>query len=324
MKKILIITESNDITADKVCLWLHYFGQEFIRFNTDLEPVWVHEVKLEGSAVTLQLGHYTGLYLISDFDVIWFRRGLLVNQHAPVPESCFPEDSFIRKQIDEHLHRELYILNEFVYLQIPVSTKQINNPLKYNINKLQCLWEAARHGLNTPETFVFRSKKNIRRVPYPLITKNIGDVLIAHSDQYFLTQTTLAVTAEEMQKVNDLFFPSLFQKALKKIADIRVFFFLGKTFATAVYSNAPQTDFRASDHMSIGPFSFPEKETERLLKLADTIGLESGSADFVLTTEDQLYFLEINPVGQIDFVSQLANLYIEKEIAQILIDHANN
>ena len=42
----------------------------------------------------------------------------------------------------------------------------------------------------------------------------------------------------------------------------------------------------------------------------------SGSIDYVLDAQNNLIFLEINPIGQFGFISNKCNLYIPKSIAE--------
>ena len=54
--------------------------------------------------------------------------------------------------------------------------------------------------------------------------------------------------------------------------------------------------------------------------LMKQLQLESGSIDMVVTPNNEYVFLEVNPVGQFDYVSKLCNYFIEKEIAVKLIE----
>src|SRR5690606_11708450 len=117
-KKILILTETIDATADKVCYWLSYFNQEFVRFNTDKEALWVAEVEIVQSEVTITIGHHSGIYNIKDFKLIWFRRGQLINYIQPVINNVMPEDVIVNSQINNHIQQELMTLNDFVYTHI--------------------------------------------------------------------------------------------------------------------------------------------------------------------------------------------------------------
>ncbi len=48
------------------------------------------------------------------------------------------------------------------------------------------------------------------------------------------------------------------------------------------------------------------------------VNLNSGSLDFIYTPEREFVFLEVNPVGQFDWLSTHCNYFIEKHIADEL------
>ena len=48
------------------------------------------------------------------------------------------------------------------------------------------------------------------------------------------------------------------------------------------------------------------------------VGLNTGSIDLIQSTDGQIYFLEINPAGQIGMTSKPCNYYLEKKIALYL------
>ena len=89
-----------------------------------------------------------------------------------------------------------------------------------------------------------------------------------------------------------------------------------------IYSPDPsgsKYDFRAVKQMSVDTYLLSKDIEEKLIQLAGKMGIESGSADLLLTKDGQVVFLEFNPVGQIDFISTLSNTYIEKAMAKQLI-----
>lgn len=51
-----------------------------------------------------------------------------------------------------------------------------------------------------------------------------------------------------------------------------------------------------------------------------TIGLDTGSLDFVYSSDKKFYFLEVNPVGQFGMVSRPCNYNLELKVAQFLAD----
>ena len=46
-----------------------------------------------------------------------------------------------------------------------------------------------------------------------------------------------------------------------------------------------------------------------------SVSLDSGSIDMIVDSNDQYCFLEVNPVGQFEWVGTWSNNYIEKHIA---------
>jgi hypothetical protein len=48
--------------------------------------------------------------------------------------------------------------------------------------------------------------------------------------------------------------------------------------------------------------------------------MNTGSIDLILTPNGEYFFLEINPMGQYDWLSKNCNYYIEKDIAEMLIN----
>lgn len=67
------------------------------------------------------------------------------------------------------------------------------------------------------------------------------------------------------------------------------------------------------------PYQLPNDIGLRIRQLMKRLNLESGSIDMIVDDNDDYYFLEVNPVGQFNFVSEVCNYYIEKDIAFSLI-----
>jgi glutathione synthase/RimK-type ligase-like ATP-grasp enzyme len=70
----------------------------------------------------------------------------------------------------------------------------------------------------------------------------------------------------------------------------------------------------------ICPVQIPSEIKNKLILLMKQLQLESGSIDMIVTPNNEYVFLEVNPVGQFDYVSKLCNYFIEKEIAVKLIE----
>jgi len=66
------------------------------------------------------------------------------------------------------------------------------------------------------------------------------------------------------------------------------------------------------------PYQLPESVEQSIKQFMKSKNLNCGSLDFMYGTDDNYYFLEVNPVGQFGWVSTNCNYYLEKRIAERL------
>jgi glutathione synthase/RimK-type ligase-like ATP-grasp enzyme len=125
-----------------------------------------------------------------------------------------------------------------------------------------------------------------------------------------------------------LLFPSLFQEYIAKQFEIRVFYFDGLIFATAILSaqetKSEMIDYRSFDGKNEAikvPYRLANNLKNMVLKLTKRLGYRTCSIDFILSKDGEAYFLEVNPVGQFGMVSTICNYQIEKKIAIKLINY---
>ena len=87
--------------------------------------------------------------------------------------------------------------------------------------------------------------------------------------------------------------------------------------------NKTKVDFRKFNQKNPNrmiPYQLNEKIQIKLKKLMKKVGLNMGSIDLLMSTKDKIYFLEINPVGQYDFVSKSCKYDLDYRIAKYLIN----
>ncbi|WP_028873120.1 hypothetical protein [Psychroserpens burtonensis] len=70
-------------------------------------------------------------------------------------------------------------------------------------------------------------------------------------------------------------------------------------------------------NLRIVPFKLPLKIKEKLEKVFKKFNLNYGSAD-LMYVDNEYYFLEINPTGQISFINNICNYYLEELLVKIL------
>jgi glutathione synthase/RimK-type ligase-like ATP-grasp enzyme len=62
------------------------------------------------------------------------------------------------------------------------------------------------------------------------------------------------------------------------------------------------------------PIQLNSDVNEKILKMMAELNLKSSSIDFIITKDDELVFLELNPVGQFGDISFYCNYNLEKEV----------
>ncbi len=320
--KILIITEQCDKSADKVCQWLYHWRKDFVRLNENESVNMPITIVFENGNNETFIQVKGKKIPLSKVGTTWFRRGYVKCKSLGfIPKLSSKTNDSIAK----YLENEGSTLEGFFY-HIVCKKQSINHPNSYNYNKLIALQEAQKLGLNIPPTIVSVDSNLLRKFTDDnggCISKSIQDLMgIAVKDMYAFTGKTMRVNREDIHPRNHWY--SLFQKEITKKYEIRVFYFLKKIYAMAIFSQMDEEsslDFREVDvngnHPNrMVPFTLPGDVASKIRKLMKNLRLESGSLDFIVTPDDEYYFLEVNPVGQFDFLNEICNYHIEKFIAK--------
>lgn len=324
---ILIISETLEKSTDEVVEWLINFKVDFVRINYGegvniLKKVIINDNRLD---VTFSINNQT--FHLSDIQSVWFRRGHL-HIFSAVNLDTFGDNEFQRK-LGKHLEREDKTLLDFIYQQLKTK-KSLNHPSVYNMNKLIGLDMAMKAGLKIPNTLVTTNNNDLNsfnQKQKQIITKNIQDMLSAATAKYSAGQCTMLLTKYEVEETKDDFFYSLFQKSIPKKYELRVFYLDGECFTAAIFSQRDErtkVDYRHYDDLKMNriiPYNLPQSEIHKIDTLMKSINMESGSIDIIVDNKDDYYFLEVNPVGQFDYVGKNCNYQLEQQIANFLIQN---
>jgi ATP-GRASP peptide maturase of grasp-with-spasm system len=189
-------------------------------------------------------------------------------------------------------------------------------------------------GLKTPEFYVINERQLAPRLledGHQYITKAMSDgvyLFDSETDRKGYFTYTESFDAESLASYPDRIPPSFLQSKIEKNYEVRVFYLDGRFFAWAIISQSSiqtSTDYRKYNHQKpnrVVPYSLPADLEQKLLDLFCKIGLNTGSVDLMVDSDNDYYFLEVNPVGQFGALSKLTNYQLEVEIARWLIDHA--
>lgn len=194
--------------------------------------------------------------------------------------------------------------------------------------KITHLLNAKKVGLRIPRTLVTNSKDELTEFYekyHAVISKDLRySVNIVDQHTMYSSIGTFDVTQAMLNTLGDYFAPCLVQERVDKKVEIRVFVFKKKFFSMAIFSqNDPQTslDYRNYNTQKpnrVSPFQLPKKVKKKVLDFMSISNLDTGSIDLILNQKNEFIFLEVNPQGQIDWLSKHCNYYIEKYIAEEL------
>lgn len=316
---IVILSYHGDQVANSVIEWLHSYNCSFKRVNLETEDFRNLSLTMDNKKQTIQLMLQDRSVLkLEEVSCFFFRGGLLslkLNDHK--------QEELPSSLIENHLSYERNTLVQFFYKEI--AQKCLGNILLHPLNKLEQLKFASSVGLAIPNTIVCNSKKQLQRSMLKrekkLITKSIQENAFYQQNPDFYYE--LKVNEIASKGIEARFFPSLFQKSIDKLMEIRVFYLDGKFYSIAMLlfsSKKHIVDYRtATQQIRYSCYQLPGIVKNKLQQLMNKIGLNTGSIDLILGKDGQYYFLEINPTGQIGWVSDYGFYCIEEKIALYLL-----
>ncbi|WP_166962098.1 MvdC/MvdD family ATP grasp protein [Yeosuana marina] len=207
------------------------------------------------------------------------------------------------------------------------------NPVYVKIaqNKILQLKRARFFGLKIPNTLIssnyksivdFKKKNNSRIIykPHRLALFNVNNVDVASyvkilDDSYFAQKESFETTT------------GIYQEYIEKKAELRATVVGNEVFCCKMdtqASNETKYDFRKYDFDNVNHTRFElDNEIKRLLvKLVSSFNLYYASIDLILTLNNEIVFLDLNPNGQWLWTEKLANLPISKAIAKLLYNES--
>lgn len=307
---ILVFTEKGDISAEKTRQWLEYFSVPFLYFEDPSLSSLKLEIEFRNNREKVFFQYHGKQFSIDDFNVVWNRRGMIKMEN---PKNVGTNDAALNSSLQKHFFEEQKALIDYFYYKLS-QKKHISLQGNYILNKLIVLSKAIQYGIAIPDTIIGSNNSRTRK-EYKSITKNLQDVFSFSSDEYYAVDYVREIDVNAIEP-DDSFFYSLFQKKIDKVIEIRTFFFLDMWYSLAIFPSK-EIDYRENVNHTpsrMVPYKLPEIYQQKLIRLMSNFGLNSGSID-TLYDGTEYYFLEVNPVGQFDFVSGIGNYNIERDIA---------
>ena len=307
MLNILIPTQPDDAHALYVKLALAHCGHSAdLWYTADFPTQQMHTFALSNGARLSRwmTGKDVGIRC-QHYDIVWNRRPA-----KPILPSGLHTDDV------DNAKRECLAWYQNLWLVLLPDAIWIN-PWDAAARSAAKLWQlqvAALVGFHIPNTLVSNHPQaiaafiaNKRR---PKIYKTLQPMVWMQEDAVNLTYTQV-VGVEDLPSAAVLqATPGIFQECIRKKYELRVTYFGERAVAVKIDSQAckaAQMDWRAAPthELDLSEVRLPDAIHQRCLMLMKRLKLRMGCFDFIVTPEDEYYFLEINEQGQFLWIEEV-------------------
>ena len=292
---ILVLTASDDATADYLCARLDEALASYVRVNTDTDFLDA-AFSYADNQPQVFLGSRNPLRA-DCISSVWYRRP------KPIRVSGAYDD-----QHEEH-HAALEWTSALEgFLGHIAESRWINHPAQIALAmpKLLQLTLAAQLGLATPKTLIstraeeltgFWHELNGRVVVKPL---HAGHIERQDSGRDSVIYTNRVHEYDLLRLANSTKVPTFFQEEIPEKKDIRVTMVDGHYVAHILTPSSPVIDIRRNNMagMYYEFIPLPDDVANRTRQLMDKMHLRFGAIDFAMDRSGRWWFLEINPNGQ--------------------------
>lgn len=320
MKKILIITNRDDYTADFLIVKLKQVKVPYWRFNTEDYPQnVVLKWRFDGNAYEGCFIHPRGKVEFDEIKSIWFRRPVL-----PVPStdiSDIPAKEFCIAESSEFLEGLWKYLDCF-WVSRPDNIRKAEN-------KLYQLKIASDIGFRTPKTIITNNPDDLlffyESCDGNIINKPLRRGRLEYSDGIRLIYSN-RVTREQIDKRYFVkYSPTFFQEYIPKEFELRITVIGKEVFPVAIHSQEDTLtidDWRRDQagKLKYSKYNLPVDIENYCCELLKSFDLQFGAIDMIVTPEGRYYFLEINPNGQWAWIEEVTSLPLAEALLNLLVN----
>lgn len=331
---IILFSETKDYSTNKVIDWLIYWGEKYKRHNGVAE----HEMEIDfsKSLFSIQIENEYNCLNIQSIDLkistgiksLWYRRPYKGVEDFFKPFS--KNIAGIHSVVFNKLLRSHYTILKDLIIHFYNQSKVLGSYQITGLNKPHVLMKASYCGLDIPNTLITNTFTELQS----FFVNNRGKIIckplyegifdFPKNRNYGFAEGTNLI--EDISLFQKEFAPTLFQEYIEKEYEIRVVFLNSRLYSMCIFSQSntkTMIDFRNYDEKMPNrmiPYLLNETVAQKIRNLMADIGLNMGSIDLIKARNGKFYFLEINPVGQYDFVSYHCNYNIHRVIAKFLTD----
>lgn len=316
---ILIVTNSQDATADYFCRYLTLHGTSFFRFNTDefLSQYRVDFTFKNGSA-HFKLKHLNSNSYIHSEQVrgVWYRRPVnpLVNVQSTSVENLKELALEARLQYETIIRT----LTRSLWVSDP-------DKLRYAEDRIVQLKVAKKIGFKVPETIISNSPETVEAFvngfeKVCIKSLHLGALDVNGALRMFYTSILEKQDRDVIEKAS--FFPLLLQQYIPKKREYRITVVGKDVIPVEVMANDGQemVDWRVENgsKVSYKLTALSEPIIQMSRSIVAELGVRFASMDVVESTDGGFYFLDLNPNGQWAWLDQTINTTIAAHLCRLL------
>lgn len=308
---IVVWSTKNDSTADRVERTIKDSGFSLIRIDTDN---YGELYNISWCTESSTINYKNQKFDINEIRSIYYRRPSI----SEIPRN---ERDFAKNETWYFLRALFYKIQNVYWMNHPCS-------LILAENKLRQLEIAKNIEFDVPPTIIpsnyIEAHSFFLENNRSCICKSGYTGILKKSEN----ETKSVYTWKIPEDANEKYFfevsncPTIIQKMVKKVADIRVTVAGDNYFAVRVGSkDLPEIDWRMyiEKGLSYEIISLPIEIWEKIKLIMKQFDITFAAFDFAVTEDDSYFFLEFNPAGQWEWLEVEAGAKISKIIAEELI-----
>jgi glutathione synthase/RimK-type ligase-like ATP-grasp enzyme len=317
-KSVLLLSRREDYEADLIGIELLRKGIDYVRLNIeDVTRSLNITCSIESKSnpeCQINLGS-TGINT-SNIAVVFFRD--FIHQLSSF-NGIDLESVFIYQQWN-HALQVFYSQLNCGWINTPDATRRASN-------RICQLISAKDAGFDIPSTLITNEPKNAHNFYH----KNNGNMIlkVLHHHDIDIRDKTYSIyshqaTEGDLLRFSDLAHaPCILQEKLKKRAELRVTVVDDQVFAAEVkldFLAEVQNDIHRIplSQLTRKPVMLKREDKSRCISLIKSLGLSYGAIDFLITEDDQLNFLEINPTGDWMWIERETKLPITNAVVNLI------
>lgn len=310
--RVLILTKKIDIESDLL-------GIQFLKNGIDYIKITEEDIPLN-FRFEFKVGKFND-------SILWLRNKKVIPDEIKIVLFRYFDLKFLNFYpvgiYQMYFAQQWY--QAFNCIQVAIDALWINNPQRTfdAENRLNQLRSAQKIGFSIPETLITNemeaAKKFFKRFRKSTIVK------VLHHHEIFLNQRSFRfltnnIETSHISKFDELTYaPVIFQRKIENSSEIRVTVVNDKIFSCRISTTQEKHNFSDLHKIKENDLIFSEisigKKMEKLcINLSRKLGLLVSSIDFIEGKNGELFFLEINPVGDWNWIEKHTNLPVTTSV----------